>query len=368
MTYIPHSGSPESRIWCLLERPYSSDSLKGELCSGGIGFAFKQMMKETGLASEKVFFCSRRPDLENANSFSSVDSLLVTYKPPFILAVGEAASSLLMELRPKEGQDNWRTQLNKYVGSLLQSPSCSSWPHYIMPLADPADLMKDWRERNVTTYIDLAKIKEELEFYQNSNGTLKPLLSRHLVFHEMDTEEILSYLDSFRSEPRLSEDIETVYPKKNSEYYGEHPGVPITFGIAPSSKLGISFSIFRKSTSESKAVWRAMARLHEGCSMVIGQNFFNFDSFFYSLMGFKLNRSTFQDTLIRHHILWPELPHKLQFLTRQYTRQPYYKDEGRTWSPKNMTGLRHYNCLDATVTFEVYEEQEKEFDLRPYLR
>lgn len=367
MPYIPHSGNPESKLWIVFERPFGSDTPKTELCSGGMGHAFKKMLSEANIDLAEVFLCSRKPDSENPTAVCSVESLLAHYQPPLILLVGEAASYFLPDLRPREGQDTFRTQLGKYAGSLLTSPNFSGWQHYAMPIASPDDLMKDWRERNVTTYIDLGKMKEELDYFK-VNNSLKPLLVRELHFNEMDTDEVLSYLNRFKSEPLLSEDIETCYPRKGSEYYGEYPGAPVTFGIAPSPTLGISFSIFRETPAATREVWKAMAGLHDGGAGIVGQNFFNFDSWFYSMLGFNLPLDRIQDTLIRHHVLWPELPHKLQFLTRQYTRQCFYKDEGKTWNMKNMSGLRHYNCLDVTVTMEVYLGQEVEFNLRPYLR
>ena len=84
-------------------------------------------------------------------------------------------------------------------------------------------------------------------------------------------------------------------------------------------------------------------------------------------LGFNISLEKVQDTLLRHHILWPELSHKLQFMTRQYTREPYYKDEGHGWSVKYMDRLRRYNCLDVCVTYEIYEAQEQEFKERPHL-
>jgi hypothetical protein len=54
-------------------------------------------------------------------------------------------------------------------------------------------------------------------------------------------------------------------------------------------------------------------------------------------------------------------------MTRQYTREPYYKDEGHGWSFKDMRKLKRYNALDVTVTYEVYLAQEQEFKERPHL-
>ena len=95
----------------------------------------------------------------------------------------------------------------------------------------------------------------------------------------------------------------------------------------------------------------------------IGQNWTSFDSHWLRALGFRVNLSLCEDTLIRHHILWPGLRHKLEFQTMQYTREPFYKWEGKGWSLRDGLGqLMKYNAKDAAVTYEIYEEQEKEFD------
>jgi len=74
-----------------------------------------------------------------------------------------------------------------------------------------------------------------------------------------------------------------------------------------------------------------------------------------------------QDTLIRHHILWPGLEHKLQFQTNSIQRA-FYKDEGKLWSPNQKKWSMRYNALDTTVTYEIYNAQEKEFAEKPHLK
>ena len=74
--------------------------------------------------------------------------------------------------------------------------------------------------------------------------------------------------------------------------------------------------------------------------------------------------------MVRHHVLWPELSHKLQFMVMQYTREPYFKDEGKNWDLRRESKrkLMVYNCKDAATTIEIYLGQEEEFDERPELR
>lgn len=365
MPYIHQRGSPSARIWVVVDKPYPSDVAKGFLWSGGLGYVFEKMLAEAGLSINDCYVVARRPDTDTPDGYKDVAQELNYFCPPIVLVINEAAGFFLRDLQLKGDQDSYRTQMNKYVGSLLESPLLK-YPHWMMPLHGPDRLVQDWRERNVTTYVDLQKIRGEIQYWRTS-GTVQPLLARTLLSHSMETDEIISYITGrFSQANYLSEDIESIYPRKGSSFYKKHPGYPITLGIADSSTFGISFNLFRETPAATRALWRALDKLNKDAK-IIGQNFFNFDSLFISALGFSLDRSRFIDTLIRHHILWPELPHKLQFLTRQYTRQPYYKDEGKNWSMKDMTSLRHYNCLDVCCTYEVFEGQEEEFKQRPHL-
>ena len=77
------------------------------------------------------------------------------------------------------------------------------------------------------------------------------------------------------------------------------------------------------------------------------------------------------DTFQMQHILEPELPKSLDFLTSILTREPYYKQEGRgelpedtkVWSEKvDKKSLYVYNCKDCCVTFESKLELEKDLE------
>jgi hypothetical protein len=310
------------------------------------------------------YITSRAPNTDDTHAFQNLESMLNQVKPPLILVLGDVAGYFLPELREPKSYGTSAGQLQKYAGSLLHCDMLQ-YPHYMIPMYDPMRCVQDWTERNVSTYIDLGKVKDELEFF-NKNNALKPLPERVLKYGNMELDEILSYLDRFRNATILSDDIETVYPRKGSAYL-PHPGYPITLGLADSAMFGISFNLFREKPSENRELWRRLDKLFYDAPILLGQNFFNFDALFHNALGFRIRLDRVQDTLLRHHILWPELSHKLQFMTRQYTREPYYKDEGHGWSIKHMDKLRRYNCLDVCVTYEIYEAQELEFKQRPQL-
>lgn len=364
MPLIHTRGDPSSRIWIILDHPFPSDIPKGYLLSGGMGYVYEKMFAEAGLDLFNCYVCARRPDTDNSNCFSSVDSALLNFQPPLIFAVNEVGQNYFPELRPKSIKDTYKTQLNKYVGSLLSTDHLQ-YPHYMMPLYGPDKCAQDWTERNITTYIDLQKMKDEFDFWK-AKGSLNPLPIRRLLYDNFDLADLLKNLDTIANTGRVSTDIETIYPKAGSAYY-PHPGYAIVLGMASSSNDGISFSLFRDSPYENRLLWRRIDDILSSVE-IIGQNFINFDSYFLSATGFRVNIKRVQDTLIRHHILWPELSHKLQFMTRQYTREPYYKDEGKHWSMKHLGKLKRYNALDVTVTYEVFDAQEEEFKDRPHLK
>lgn len=77
------------------------------------------------------------------------------------------------------------------------------------------------------------------------------------------------------------------------------------------------------------------------------------------------------DTYVLQHALQPELPRGLDFLTSIHTKEPYYKSEGRADIPDNTKAwgekvdrnkLYIYNCKDAAVTYEIFEQLHKDME------
>jgi len=64
------------------------------------------------------------------------------------------------------------------------------------------------------------------------------------------------------------------------------------------------------------------------------------------------------DSMLMHSCLWLEFPHDLALLTSIYTNEPYYKDEGKDFTPTRQ--LWEYNCKDAAITDEVIIEERVE--------
>lgn len=364
--YIHNKGNPDSPVWVITNRPLSSDADRKYMFSGPMGYVWDKMMAEAGI--DDYFVTCYQPDISNPSAYRNIDGDLRQYQPRLILPLDAAGARLCPELTPKRQGKNFNpdtdSEISKYCGSLLTSPYLK-YPHYVMPLLGPQIIVQMYKLRD-QVLLDLAKARSEVEYFK-ANGYLEALPSRNLHYNFSSIDELIYVIDSFAQADRISVDIETIYPKVDSQFYGKTPGLPIVIGLASSKDYGISFDAFRESKPETRRLWRSLDNLFRN-SRFIGQNFFNFDLYYFETLGFQIDYEGIDDTLIRHHVLWPELPHSLQYMTRQYTREPYYKDEGQGWSPKNMDGLKRYNALDVTVTYEVWEAQEEEFNDRPYLR
>lgn len=120
-------------------------------------------------------------------------------------------------------------------------------------------------------------------------------------------------------------------------------------GISDDPHRAICFPFIggRLNPIELVSVWREMDRLFQRAG-IIGQNI-QFDTTRLERLGFQMPRIEF-DTMLAHHLLYPEFDHDLGFIVSLYTEEPYYKDEGgfhgdfeRYWT---------YNCKDSACTYE----------------
>jgi hypothetical protein len=370
-------GNPKSQVWVVVDQPEKRDSEKNFVFSSGIGFIFERMMHEAGIND---FFVTYLRDREDPKSYRIPENALNHHRPPLIITLEDATKTLVPETRKKlehravkkltpslsssaESSD-YVSDIESFAGSLLFS-SKLHYPHYVIPTFSPLTVIKDWSLRDIVVSIDLGKVKSELDYFR-AHGHLEPLPERQLIIDFDDFDRLRVELLEMLHADLISTDTESIYPRAKSIYKNHHPGIPVVIGMAREVTRGISFNLFRESKTETMELWRLVQKIFDKVRQ-LGQNFHIFDQNHLEALGFSFRHNPY-DTMLRHAVLWPELPHKLQFLTRQYTREPYYKDEGHGWSRRDMSMLKRYNVKDCCVTLEVYNEQEKEFAERPTLR
>lgn len=372
MSIIANHGNPAAPIWIIVEQPYSTDLDKGYIWSGGAGYLHRKIWSLAGLPDPyiRVMKPCIGASYDEDVIFSKLIVELCDAGTPFILPTSVNLFTKFCSTHVNKSQG--KALFKKYAGNLLTSQSIP-YSHYLIPQYDPAFVGANYDYMEIQAFIDLGHVREEWEYWQSHDHTLQPLPSRQLIT-EPSYDDLLSFLYRARFEhnsgtlPLISVDIETIRPKKKTPLYAVgHPGYPYTISLALSPTYGISFSLWDYTDVQLVKIWRELGWILANIPC-LGQNFEVFDAHFLDAMGVPPNLFKFQDTLIRHHILWPGLPHTLQFQTKQYTREPFYKDEGKQWTPKHKAQLMRYNALDTTVTYEVYLAQEKEFEEKPHLK
>lgn len=367
-----NSGNPNSPIWIIVEQPFPADEAQAKIWSGGHGYTFRKLWELSGIPIEPYIYCLK-PTLgatyDDTARFSMLITDLCDHGTPFILPT---SINLIDRFCPNlVAKSQRKAILKKYSGNLLTSQFIP-YEHYIIPQYPPDFIGANYEYKEIAAFIDLGHVKEELEYYQ-ANNKIRPLLDRHFLLNP-SYDNLMSwlwrahFLYSEGKNKYVSVDIETIRPRKSTTWHEMgHPGYAYTIALAISESEAISFGLWDYSAKEARCIWSELFFLLSNLE-IIGQNFSVFDAHLLEATGFKCNLDKFHDTLIRHHILWPPLEHKLQFQTKQYTREPFYKDEGKNWSPKQKDQLLRYNALDAAVTYEIYLAQEKEFEARPHLK
>ena len=226
-------------------------------------------------------------------------------KPTFIVACGATPLQLLCPHTASKTDDE--TKIGKWRGSLLTSPRLG-WPHYVFPIFHPAFILRTWDEKYFNTFL-LAKLKAEYDYWK-AQGRLNPLPIRSIL-HSPTYDEAVEYLNlSLASNDVISVDIELLRRK--------YP-YTISFALQSDSAISIAFSDY--TDIQASHVWRLIGRVLANKS-ILGQNYTNFDMYWLGALGFQPNISFVEDTRIRHAVIWPELSHKLDFMTIQYTREP----------------------------------------------
>lgn len=112
---------------------------------------------------------------------------------------------------------------------------------------------------------------------------------------------------------------------------------------------------------EEMQLWLTVADILEDPS--IAKTFQNamFDISFLYTKNKIITQGYIHDTMVKHNLNYPDFPKGLGFITSLYTREPYYKDEGKTWFNDLKAGTGSidqfyvYNAKDSAVTMEALQ-------------
>lgn len=371
LRYVGTRGNTGGPICLVGEAPGADEDQAGVPFVGASGKELDRCLSDAGVDTSACWWTNPYKTRPPENRIDDLGKLgiplklyedqfleeLHQYRPTFVIPLGATPLGVLCP--QTANRKTGRGEITKYRGSILRSPLLP-WEHYVIPSFHPAFLFRAWDERP-NAVLCLAKLADEFTFWRE-HQTLRPVPQRKLV-SEPPADDAIDYLRSVLASPSdtvVSIDIENIGVYRGKYKTKQRNRIPYVVGFSIDPLYGVSIGLGDYDISKAIIIWQMVDEVLR-TKVQVGQNYYTHDLPWLQYIGFSPNVELVHDTLVRHHVLWPELSHKLDYQTFQYTREPYYKDEGKNWTVKEKARMKAYNCKDVCVTLEIYQAQEKEF-------
>lgn len=362
--YVGGTGSVEPRLMIVGEAPGKHEDEQGIPFVGPTGRILDECLFKAGINRNECYITNvvkYRPPL---NDFKKLHLIGVSYedcvkelweneiqrlRPNCILAVGNEA------LRAVTGYDG----ILNYRGSILRAKDGHT---KCVPTIHPAALFSrtygegeeaeskgglEWTylkliEADIIRAAEEAQTKE-LNLPDRSLNVAHSSLDLHRFFRE------------YESLDKAASDIESINC------------VPVCTGFAFNKHHAISVPLLRQigkhkltdmGDNELDECWRIIDQQYRRLK-IVGHNFM-YDEYKLGLIGFEVP-NVYSDTLIKTRVLFPELPvKKLHVVSSLWTREPFYKDEGKEWKlgKGKIEDFLIYNGRDCAVEKEIDEVQD----------
>ena len=365
MTSPWEEGDPSAAICILAEAPSRTEMRLGRPLVGPSGHLLEQCMHAAGLIRRECYIVNLfefEVTKKKKGWIYSPDGELLWQGMKGFTEIGEQhCGSVLARLErasanivcPLGGTAlsflYGDSRIMKWRGSILSSTRLPS--RKIVPTIHPAASLHGnylWRHLIIS---DLHRVKEE-----STLGAINLPKREFLINPGYD--EVIGILTSIiKDVTRVAVDIEVT----------NHQVSCLAFATGSKWAICIPFSDGHQSRwleSEEEQIWSLIAEImgHPDIEK-IGQNII-FDIGFLLQRNGIITRGKISDTMIAHHIIWPDFPKGLDFLCSMHTREPYYKDDGKIWKNpwKDIESFWVYNAKDAATTFEIWEALQGELD------
>jgi uracil-DNA glycosylase family 4 len=358
--YVPGVGPIDHDLMAIGEAPGKHENELGIPFCGPSGEILNDCLSKAGIRRSEVYVtnvCKYQPPLNDTRKLFLIDINLEKqaellweneirkFKPKCILAIGDTALEHVCGV----------TGILNYRGSILTAKDGIT---KVVPTIHPAALFNRYEEGKQVgglEYTYLKLIEHDVRRAVEESKTRSLILPERQIDICHNSLDLYRFFNKYELLDRATVDIESINC------------IPVCIGFAFNRHHAISIPLLRHigghqltdmGDNEMDEVWRTidfqLRRLK-----LIGQNI-KYDEFKLNLIGFELP-NVYSDTLIKTRVIFPELPDKrLHVQSSIWTREPYYKEEGREFKlgKQKIEKLLLYNGRDCAVTHEIDEEQE----------
>jgi uracil-DNA glycosylase family 4 len=363
---VPGIGNPNAKLMIVSDFPGQSDVTKQCPLSDAGGMTLDSIFSELGHEGWRGEFYttyvykSRPPGnilkriKEVCNPKEEIEALwneIDFIKPNVILTLGDLALSTL----------TGHEKANIYRGSILTTSIgtpkvvCAIHPSKISRASNDSGDYDE--EKKTLPYIYRTILKLDIERALNESLTSRLQLPQRSLLIARSSVDVYRFFNRNKGRKPYA-DIETFQST-----------VPSCLAIAFDEHEALSIPLFQKlgdvvlTTQPHGDLAHTWALIDELLrTQETGWQNGKFDQLKLELLGFKL-KGIFTDTMLKAHTVNPEMPSFSQaFLTSVYTREPYYKDEGKEFSygRHKIDRLFLYNAKDPAICAEIDRKLNEE--------
>lgn len=354
---VPFEGPCSNGIYLVGEAPGEKEVLFGKPFAGTAGSMLNQLLLRNGIIREQCRLGNVMRVRPPSNDFSTfyLDGERRTSPSPALI---EGRTYLLADIqrtKPKVVVPMGNEPLEALLGlrGITQRRGSIYWSDQlqckVIPTIHPAAILRQY-EWKPLVYFDLHKAKVEAK---------TPYLPHNKVLHTgCSFEEYMRVLMRMNQGTAvISFDIETLSDDEGPPYM-----TAIAFANSALEGWSIPFTGDDGSPwwgeGEEYAILQMVKELLENPRVPkVAQNS-QFDmSVLLAIYGIRV-AGLVMDTMIAHHVCYPELPKSLAVMTSLYTSVPYYKELRHSHGEE----FQRYNAMDAVVTLEVYHALLRELE------
>jgi uracil-DNA glycosylase len=259
---------------------------------------------ETGGASHPFLNLGKKGKYLKPEYWPEVSRLkeeLETVSPNLIVAMGATASWALLN----------SNGIGSIRGAIATSTLCPGLK--VLPTYHPAGVLRNWSWRTIVI-ADLMKALRNSE----TKALIRP---ERYILVEPTLDELISWIKTHNALERdLAVDIETNRGQIEMIGFAVSPQHAAVFPFFDQTKPDWSYW---PALWQEVAAWKLVKDLLEGPGVKIFQNGM-YDLMYLVRFGFR-PRNCFEDTMLKHHALYPELQKGLGFLGSIYTNEPAWK-------------------------------------------
>ena len=345
--YVNGVGPKSASIVLIGEAPGEQEDIQGLPFVGPAGDFLDRLLGSAGISRVECYITNVvkvRPPGNDLKRLHEIGLSIDTFIPSFLeeldslsptavlVPLGWLGLRVLTELE----------SITKWRGSVLREGRTHN--RLVVPTLHPSYVMQYAYTMYPAVSHDLLKAKTL------AREGFAPI--QRLAVIEPTFQATLAYLERCRKAPMFAWDIETI---------GEQVSC-IGFALSKSDSICIPFKRGIANYWDrfnELLIWEKIGEVFGGQALKIAHNGFAFDNFYMDRMFGSQPKAPHFDTIIAHRLLYPDLPHGLDFVTSIYTDIPYYKDDtkdkesGKKFSTKTKPEvLWTYNCKDVLATFE----------------